>query len=116
MFRRTAGVTDPSGGLPYALRRRVTTMVEEPQNGTGSAKRTTYSAQAERREQDLVIRLPLPGRIMDSLLPRDAVTHMRAAQRESLLAMRALIDSAVNALDEKGEGRQPPRRIDIAVE
>jgi len=41
-----------------------------------------------------------PGSIMRRLLPAEARKHLRAAQRERLLAVRALIDEAIKRTEE----------------
>jgi hypothetical protein len=63
-------------------------------------------------EEPFVIRVPNPM----NWLPDDFKTHMRAAQREQLLAMRSLIDAALERIDEREKGSSKPRRVEIAVE
>jgi hypothetical protein len=69
------------------------------------------------REGDqVVIRLPNVFGWLRDQVPDEFVTHMRAAQREQLLAMRCLIDRAIERTEEaetRGRGR---RRVEIEVE
>jgi len=46
---------------------------------------TTF--RAERTENEVVVRLPSPNRLLRAFLPDDAVKHLYAAQREQLLAL-----------------------------
>jgi hypothetical protein len=47
-----------------------------------------------------------PGSFLRRLLPPEARKHLRAAQRERLLAVRAVLDSAI----QRTEDAPPPRR------
>jgi hypothetical protein len=68
-------------------------------------------------EDDLVIRVPNLRRIVRQWLPAEAVTHMRAARREQLLAARALLDAALQRVerDEERERRRSAR-VDIPID
>ena len=72
------------------------------------------SVSAERTENEVVIRVPTLGRLLRAFMPEEAVKHLQAAQREQLLAMRSIIDAAIERL----EGDQPSRvrRTEIRVE
>lgn len=76
---------------------------------------TTSSASAERTENEVVIRVPTLGRLLRACMPEEAVQHLQAARREQLLAMRALLDAAIQRLD---DADTPPRvrRTEIRVE
>lgn len=53
--------------------------------------------------------------LMESLFPSEARTHIRAAQKEQLLAMRAFLDHWITKVDERAAER-PRRRESISVE
>ena len=78
------------------------------------AMTTTNAFQAERTENEVVIRVPTMSRLLRAFMPEEAVKHLQAAQREQLLAMRSIIDAAIERL----EGDQPSRvrRTEIRVE
>lgn len=73
---------------------------------------------AEATENEVLLRLPNPNRLLRALLPEDAVKHLMAAQREQLLFMRAMIDAAITRIETaEHEGAQlGPRRTEITVE
>ncbi len=48
-----------------------------------------------------------PASIVRRLLPPEARKHLRAAQRERLLAVRALIDAAIQRTEETPHPRRP---------
>jgi hypothetical protein len=77
---------------------------------------TTF--RAERTENEVVVRLPNPNRLLRAFLPEDAVKHLYAAQREQLLALRSMIDAAITRIEEaEREGANlGPRRTEITVE
>jgi hypothetical protein len=73
----------------------------------------------KRTQDQVIVRLPTLNRLLRAVLPPEAVGHLYAAQREQLLAMRAVIDAAVERLDRAQRGEQAQRerrRTDIAVE
>jgi hypothetical protein len=82
----------------------------------------TSGAPAEPEEQryadEVVIRIPTFGRLMARWLPEPTVQHMRAAQREQLLALRSLLDEAIGRIDraERRARAERPRREEILVE
>ena len=55
-----------------------------------------------------------------SLIPPEFWEHGRVARRETLLAMRSLVDVAIEHLEEKGEAPSkkpaPPRKAKVEVE
>jgi hypothetical protein len=52
-----------------------------------------------------------------SLIPQDFWDHGKAARREVLLAMRSLVDSAIDRLESQGErAPQARRKTKVAVE
>jgi len=77
---------------------------------------TTF--RAERTENEVVVRLPSPNRLLRAFLPDDAVKHLYAAQREQLLALRCMIDAAITRIEsaEKEGANLGPRRTEITVE
>jgi hypothetical protein len=73
----------------------------------------------KRTQDQVILRLPTLNRLLRAVLPPEAVGHLYAAQREQLLAMRAMIDAAVERL-EKAQGAEQTqrerRRTNIIVE
>jgi hypothetical protein len=54
-----------------------------------------------------------------SLIPKEFWQHGRAARREALLALRSLVDSAINRLEEKenpAPKAAPQRKTKVEVE
>jgi hypothetical protein len=76
------------------------------------------TVRTERTREEVVLRLPTLGRLLRTVLPQEAVEHMYAAQREQLLAVRAVLDAAIGRLEkaQHAEPRQKPQRTEIAVE
>jgi hypothetical protein len=54
---------------------------------------------AERTEEHVVVRFPSPGRFLRTFLPDEAVKHLFAARREQLLALRSLVDAAIDRVE-----------------
>jgi hypothetical protein len=52
---------------------------------------------------------------MAGMLPGDFVTHMRAAQKEMIMAMRSLLDAKLERIEarEKRRSARRPRKVDI---
>ena len=73
------------------------------------AKEAAAAARASEAEARLADRRPDPFSAMESLfmeiLPAEVRTHMRAARKERLLAMRALVDTWIEKSD-----KEPPKR------
>jgi hypothetical protein len=76
------------------------------------------SVRAERTQDELILRLPNPNRFLRAFLPAEVVKHLMAAQREQLLAMRAMIDAVVARIEaaEQEDAAFNPRRTEITVE
>lgn len=76
------------------------------------------TVRAERTQDELILRLPSPNRFLRTFLPEEAVKHIMAAQREQLLAMRAMIDAAITRIEsaEREGSGLGPRRTEITVE
>ena len=51
--------------------------------------------------------------VVDRLFPKNVREHMRAARREQLLAVRALIDDMLEGMDEGATPGNKRRRIDV---
>ncbi len=64
--------------------------------------------EAERSERPL-------RSLIESLLPSDARSHMRAAQKEQLLAMRCFLDRWIEKVDET-KAKTPRRSESISVD
>lgn len=58
----------------------------------------------ERRFDLLHVKLPVPRLL---ILPEETRQHLRAARRERLLALRSLLEAAIQRLDEP---ENPPRK------
>ena len=74
---------------------------------------------AERTEDtELRLRLPTLRRLMRTFLPDEVLMHLYAAQREQLLAIRAVLDAAIERTEdaERDAHRRTVRRRDIRVE
>jgi hypothetical protein len=77
-----------------------------------------HTFRAERTDEEVVLRFPSLNRLMRAFLPDEAVRHMQNAQREQLLAMRSILDAAIDrveAAQREGESLGP-RRTEITVE
>jgi hypothetical protein len=77
---------------------------------------TTF--RAERTQDEVVVRLPNPSRLLRAFLPDEAVKHLYAAQREQLLALRSMIDAAISRIEaaEREGANLGPKRTEITVE
>ncbi len=82
------------------------------------ASQSGPTLRAERTPDEVILRLPSPNRLLRAFLPDEAVKHLVAAQREQLLAMRAMIDAAITRLEaaEQEGAHLGPRRTEITVE
>ena len=80
--------------------------------------RPAEGAGAERRTDEMVVRIPTFGRLMRTLLPEEAVEHLYNAQREQLLVIRSILDAAIDRLEEAQRQGQSPsiQRREIRVE
>ena len=72
---------------------------------------------AERIDDEVVLRFPTLSRLMRAVLPNEAVKHIQAAQRELLLALRAILDVAISRIEavERDE-MQTARRTEIRID
>lgn len=82
-----------------------------------AANATTAEARGS-AEDTMVIRIPTLNRLLRQVLPEETVHHLYAAQREQLLALRSLVDTAIHRLEEMERDETPRKkqRIEIAVE
>ena len=72
---------------------------------------------SEPRDRDeVIIRLPNVGTWLRDQLPDQFFEHMRAARREQLLAMRSLIDRAIERNEQADSRGKSRRRVEIEVE
>jgi hypothetical protein len=72
--------------------------------------------ETERDRDTVVIKLPNLFGWLREQVPDEFVTHMRAAQREQLLAMRSLIDRAIEKTEQTDSGSRFRRRVEIEVD
>ena len=54
--------------------------------------------------------------LLDALLPAEVRTHMRAARKEQLLAMRSMVDIWIERVDRKPEERRRRRHETIKLD
>ena len=54
---------------------------------------------SERSHGDVVVRFPSPRRILRAFLPEETVKHLYAARREQLLAIRSIVDAAIDRVE-----------------
>jgi len=76
-------------------------------------------AKASREPSDrdeVVIRLPNVAGWLREQIPDEFFQHMRAARREQLLAMRALIDAALERGERAESAARSRTRTEISVE
>ena len=76
----------------------------------------TERARIETDRDEVVIRLPNVFGWLREQIPEEFGTHMRAAQREQLLAMRCLIDRAIERTEEADTRGRSRRRVEIEVD
>jgi len=90
-------------------------MTSEP---TPTSASGGQSFRAERTDDEVVLRFPSLSRLMRSVLPEEAVQHLRAARREQLLALRVIVEAALQRVEaaEKDSTHGTPRRTEIRVE
>jgi hypothetical protein len=76
------------------------------------------SVRAEKVQDEVILRLPTPNRLMRTFLPEEAVKHLMAAQREQLLALRSMIDAVITRIEaaEQDDAKLGPKRTEITVE
>ena len=66
----------------------------------------------ERQGEELVLRFKRP----DLHLPDDTKSHLRIARKETLLAIRSLLDRAIERAEEAEKGKGKKKRAKIEVE
>ena len=66
----------------------------------------------ERQGEELVLRFKRP----DLHLPDDTKSHLRVARKETLLAIRSLLDRAIERAEEAEKGKEKKKRAKIEVE
>jgi len=64
----------------------------------------------EGKNREIKITIPVPEEFLSLFLPGGAHDHIRAARKEVLLALRAVIDSKIEALERKGAGKPPAKK------
>jgi hypothetical protein len=78
----------------------------------------TLEERVQRLEEELLVlreREALrPRALVERLVPPEVRSHLRAAQRERLLAVRAWIDAAIKHTEEQPE--RPRRRESVRIE
>lgn len=67
-------------------------------------------------QNHVMIKVPTFDRVMRAVLPDEALMHLRNARRESLLAVRSMIDARLQELDAADQASASSRRVDIVVE
>lgn len=89
-----------------------------PTSEPAAASPRPGAERAERTSDEVVLRLPNPCGLLRAWLPAEARKHLYAAQREQLLALRAMIDAAVERIEtaERDDSNRRPRRTEISVE
>ena len=75
---------------------------------TGEGLRTEERQETRDREVAFTFRIP-------RLIPKETRVHLRAAQREMLLAVRSVLDSAIDRLEDRGQENQT-RTTKIEIE
>ena len=82
-------------------------------------ERSEVEARASRQPSDrdeVVIRLPNLASWLRDQLPDEFFQHMRHARREQLLAMRSLIDAALERTERADQRERGRTRTEISVE
>lgn len=70
---------------------------------------------AEDKPREIKISIPLPDELLSQFLPVAAFEHLLQAKKETLLALRALIDSRIEALGKK-KNKKPATKKKIKIE
>jgi hypothetical protein len=81
------------------------------QGANGGARVT-----AEAGREEVVIRMPNLFGWFERAMPPEFVAHMRAARREQLLALRCLIDAAIERTERSEQEGRRRRRVEIEVD
>jgi hypothetical protein len=66
---------------------------------------TETTTPSEHTHDHVVMRFPHPGRLLRAFLPEEAVKHLYAARREQLLAVRSIVDAAIDRVDKAEQHR-----------
>ena len=76
------------------------------------------TVRAERTQDEMIVHLPNPNRVLRAFLPEAAVKHLLAAQREQMPAVQAMPDAAVAKIETAKDEEVPhtQRRTEITVE
>jgi hypothetical protein len=86
------------------------------ESGTGRNSSASVTAESRGHESEVVIRMPNVVAWLRDQVPDEFVTHMRAARREQLLAVRSLIDRAIERTERSESQSRSRRRIEIEVD
>jgi hypothetical protein len=70
---------------------------------------------AEDKPKEIKISIPFPDDMLSLFLPATAYEHLLRAKKETLLAVRSLIDSRIEALEKK-EVKKPAMKKKIKIE
>ncbi|MCX6577723.1 MAG: hypothetical protein NTV82_15195 [Candidatus Aminicenantes bacterium] len=70
---------------------------------------------AEDKPREIKITIPLPDELLSLVLPAAAFEHLLQAKKETLLALRSLIDSRIEALEKK-KTKKPETKKKIKIE
>jgi hypothetical protein len=90
--------------------------MQEPQEGSGMQDRVAeLEARLERMERGRSVSAR-SRTFMNRIVPPEATTHFRAASREQLLGMRALVDHWIRRLDEGDDLPQALDREEIPID
>jgi hypothetical protein len=71
---------------------------------------------AEAGRDEVVIRMPNLFAWFERRVPPEFMTHVRAAQREQLLALRCLLDAAIERTEKSEQEGRRHRRVEIEVD
>jgi hypothetical protein len=66
---------------------------------TETTNPSEHTHRAERTEEEVVVRFPSPRRFLRAFLPDETVRHLYAARREQLLALRSIVDAAIDRVE-----------------
>lgn len=85
--------------------------------GTGE-ERVEAERGRDRGRDEVVLRFPTLDRLFRELVPDEARQHLRNARKERLLAVRSILDAAIERCDRPNaaDSHQRPMRMDIQVE
>lgn len=70
---------------------------------------------AEDKPKEIRITIPLPDELLSLGLPAPAFQHLLQAKKETLLALRSLIDSRIESLEKK-TAKKPETKRKIKIE